>query len=234
MPEQLEICFTVSMWNRMEHFERLLENLSLIYREDQDIVLSVGAFVDKPEERSRIFALISRFPFRTPVVFLEGEFCNGLGHNEAAKRSSLGCILCPITVDLRMPMDITQRIRENVEPSKKFYGPKVYNESSDGRIHLCEYAYSLIAMHRYDFDRTGGFAENMKWGGDHHEGGEDKVLTQKLRDLGLEEVRPICNDLVCRWHPRDVTQTYYTSLGRYHKKPWWDFVDEKGEPVEKA
>ena len=230
------IHFTVSMWNRAAHVEKLCHNIQLIANVDKRIALHVAFFDSDDIHVDDARKIVESLDLPSRLLHLRGEFNNGRGHNEAAKRGGVMVdeIVCPITVDLRLPLDICERIRANVSPTRQFYGPKVNNEDEAGRQHRGDYAYSLVAMYGRDFVAMGGLAENRKWGGDRDEkpeGGEDVVMCRRLRKLGLEEIRPYERDLVCRWHSRDITRECYSSLKKYKEKPWWTFTDSKGKPA---
>lgn len=228
-----KIHFTVSMWNRAEHLKQLLANLQLIVQVDKHSTLHVAFFdsddITAAEARRRIEEEMD-FPAR--MTRLSSPFNNGHGHNIAAGDCGAEDILCAVTVDLRMPLNICARIRTNVELGKKFYGPKTYSENEQGNLYADEYGYAMFGLFGQDFVDVGGFVENKKWGGDNDEqpeGGEDMVMVRRLKRAGLKEVRPYALDLVCRWHPRDITSGFYSSLRRYRKKPWWTFTNSKGE-----
>jgi hypothetical protein len=212
------------MWNRLEHFEMLVDDLCEIYSQDPDIGLCVTDFCT-PGANEVILKCQKQAPFPLHFRQREREFCNGLGHNIAARHAPDGCILAIAAVDLKMPPDITLTIRRWTQEGRKFYGPQIRYECQDGRLVSCRAAYALIGCFKSDFDRVGGMATNMKWGGDHRDGGEDIKLMKALKKRGLVERRKCHPALVSRWHPRNVEQTFYSRM------PWWSLVDEDGEPV---
>lgn len=221
--EQPLICFTVSCWQRTEQLRLLLKNFEYIWNVDNQTQMIVTCFASKDMGRTKLLSMLDAVECPVRVTYLNERFCNGRGHNVAAEHVSSDGIICPITVDLRMPLDIASRIRQYTKEGHSFYGPKVNNADESGKLHRCDYAYSLISMFKSDFDKAGTFAENMKWGGDNEkpEGGEDVVLGRKLIKMGYKEVRPFARDLICRWHPRNVNANFYKTLYKYKKKPWW-------------
>jgi hypothetical protein len=230
------IHFTVSMWNRASHLEKLCRNVQLIANVDKRVALHVSFFNSDDINVDDARRMVESLDLPSRLVHLHKPFNNGRGHNIAIQDCGADPddIVVPITVDLKMPLDICERIRANVAQGNCFYGPMVNNDDEHGKRHKCAYAYSLVAMTAHDYAEMGGFAENTKWGGDNDEkpeGGEDVVMCRRLRQMGLEEARPFERDLVCRWHPRDITSTFYGSLKRYKHKPWWTLTDNQGKPA---
>lgn len=224
------IHFTVSMWNRAEHLRKQLQNFQLLANVDHKIAVHVAYFDSDdigPDEARDLIEEGLTCPSR--MVHLPAPFNNGYGHNMAASGIPSYDIVCPVTVDLKMPLDICGRIRANTRQGMFFYGPKVNNEDKAGKLHRCDCAYSLISMYMQDFLNVGGLTQNVKWGGDSDDqsvGGEDVVMGRRLRNAGLTEIRPFERDLIDRWHVRDVSNVFYSTLGGYKKKPWWTFVND--------
>jgi hypothetical protein len=225
------IYFTVSMWNRMEHFKALLEDLKKIHQQDPDIVLHVADFYTVPKKE--ILDLLAPLPFHSKLLQLQGEFCNGLGHNECIRHiHDDEALVAVIAVDLKMPPDITTDIRKNAVPGKCFYGPMIRYECQDGSTRKCTAAYALIAAARADLRKAGKLAENMMWGGDRREGGEDTRLMHQLKNHAkLRQRRPVHAGLICRWHTRNVDQKFYQSWKRYNQMPHWNMTDDEGNVV---
>ena len=225
------IYFTVSMWNRMEHFELLLRDLCGIHGQDPRVVLHVVDFCTVPAKVLRNLA--TQMPFTMRFWQIDREFCNGMGHNFCIRKIEEGeALVAVIAVDLQMPPDITKDIRKHAVPRQSFYGPEVRYQCRDGRLKRCSAAYALIAADLYDIRRAGRLQQNMMWGGDRREGGEDIALMKRLKRR-LKQRRPFHEGLICRWHLRNVEQRYYQSYHRYGNMPWWDLVDSSGKPVER-
>lgn len=226
------IYFTVSMWNRMKHFGQLLENLEEIWEHDKNIALHVAEFNQvKP---ARLRKMLLPMPFHTQFWQIDHEFCNGMGHNVCIQNIiDNNSILAIIAVDLMMPPTITSDIRRHTIPGETFYGPLVQYQCADGRRLPDGAAYALISVFKQDMDKAGRLAQNMMWGGNRREGGEDIMLMRRLKRIGLKQRRPRHEGLVCRWHTRNVDQTFYRSYNRYHQMPWWDLVRDDGTPLER-
>lgn len=228
--EKPVIYFTVSMWNRKDDFLILLKDLQSVYEYDRDIALYVADFGTASKSTLESAAAGVGYPVR--IWQLDHEFCNGMGHNYCLARiADPDAIVAVIAVDLGLPRTITDDIRQNVISGKTFYGPKIRYADKEGKLHRCGAAYALIAAYRRDFLRVGRLQQNMQWGGNHREGGEDIALMKKFKARGLKQVRPFHPALICRWHPRNVQQTFYKSYRRYNRMPWWDLVDNEGKPI---
>jgi hypothetical protein len=219
------------MWERQGHFRLYLEQMREIYKTDQRIALhaadfcSTGAGALQSEMRS--------LPFPTVFFSLKREFCNGRGHNVCIQRiKESGALVAVTAVDLQMPADITRDIRAKAVRKRSFYGPMVHYQCKNGRVRKCTAAYALIAAALDDLKKVGKLQENMTWGGDRREGGEDTQLAKSLKKLGLAQKRPVHPGLVCRWHERNVNQKFYQSYWRYNGPPHWNLVDKQGNPVE--
>lgn len=226
------IYFTVSMWQRVAHFEALLENLRELWEQDPNIELHAVDFCTEGFDDEQIGRYVESVPFPLQIWRINHEFCNGMGHNVAARHVPGGQIVAPIAVDICMPLTICREIREHTREGHSYYAPQVMYQCEDGRLCHCRAAYALFGVFKSDFDRTGGFRQNMMWGGNRKEGGEDIWLMKRLKKLGLREHRSGGRrELYCRWHLRNVEQTFYQSLHRYHTMPYWSKVDAKGEPV---
>jgi hypothetical protein len=219
------------MWNRMEHFELLLQDLVQIHKQDPDIALHVTDFCTTCP--AQLEDRLDELPFEARIWQISHEFCNGMGHNVCIQHiSDPTALVAIIAVDLKMPPTITQDIRQHAIPGHSFYGPMIRYECQDGRLKRCTAAYALIAAGVQDIRRAGKLRQNMMWGGDKREGGEDVVFMKQLKARAhLRQHRPAHPELICRWHARDTSQTFYKSYRRYGQMPWWDLVDAEGKPV---
>lgn len=228
------IYFTVSMWNRLEHFEALLENLKRIHAQDPDIVLYATDFCTT--EMANLDRLVRGLPFKCRFWQVQHEFCNGMGHNICIRHIlDQEALVAIIAVDLQMPPDITLEIKKHAVPGQSFYGPEVNYMCKNGHVRKCSAAYALIAAAKSDLDRAGELRQNMMWGGDYREGGEDVVLMKQLKARAkLKQCRPFHPGLICRWHPRDVTQRFYSSYRRYGAPAHWDLVNGHGKPLDES
>jgi hypothetical protein len=228
------IHFTVSMWNRFDHLKKLMTNLNEVFAADHQFMLHVGFF-----ESDDVMASDARWfvenhtSYPARLVHLQEPFVNGRGHNAVAEGIPSDEIICAVTVDLQLPLNLPDRVRRSAKQGESFYGPMVSCADRNGQQYRDEFGYALFGIYGSDFAHAGGFPENKKWGGDndkHPEGGEDMVFVRKLRKQGIRAVRPYVPELCCRWHPREITTKFYSTLGRYHKKPWWTFM-KNGEEV---
>lgn len=217
----------------MQHFRQLLDDLKQIHQRDPNIALHVVDFCTTTADNLQ--RLTQDLPFHCRFWQIQHEFCNGMGHNVCIRHiKDKTALVAVIAVDLQMPANITAKIRKYAVPGRSFYGPMISYQCKDGSLKRDSAAYALIAAGRTDFQRVGKLRQNMLWGGDKREGGEDTQLMKQFRkQVKLKQHRAFHPRLICRWHPRDVTQRFYQSYHRYYQMPWWNLVDNQGNPIAK-
>jgi hypothetical protein len=233
---QTTINFTVSMWNRMPHLVTLLDNLYEIVQVDPDIALHVCAFEGEDATFSELRQAINGAPCPATLTYRTDEFGNGLGHNIVSGGIELDELICHVTVDICMPTDITQRIRDHTEDGKAIYYPRMYQQCKDGRLATRGDGGALIALYKRDWLKTGGLQpQRIPWGGDNKiSGAEDIFFEKTIRELKYCVNRRKEEDLYCRWHLRHLANPFYRTLrGKNpgNTVPWMNLVSADGKEL---
>uniref|UniRef100_A0A915IDY4 Hexosyltransferase n=1 Tax=Romanomermis culicivorax TaxID=13658 RepID=A0A915IDY4_ROMCU len=185
--------------DKLKSFKRFIRNfLKIKLKNDVNISLFVVAAGDNDELISLLVNLKTKYD--TFIDFTQtghrGAFNRGQSLNLGASKFSDEDLLFFIDSDIIFDQHSLIRIRSNVVKSRQVYFPIVFSEyksdfwdssskliSYDRRGYFRHYGFGMMGIFKLDFDKVGGFENNIRgWGL------EDVKFVEKILQLGHYDI----------------------------------------------
>ena len=217
------IHFSLSIYNRGEHFKLLVQDYNKLYEKNKDFKIHITDFsstdMDIEEEAKK---LKCQYTYHR----LKCQFNLGIGHNNNIDDPSISLneVVVIHANDLIVPDNIIDLVTKYTKKNISYYQPIHGMLDEKGRVHFAGGS-CLTSIYKEDFLNIGKYPQTTAWGCD-----DDDFMYRASKQLKLNRYEE--QNIIVRFHERSMNDPWYRDSYILKQRgylqncpPWWKLVN---------